>query len=251
MPDRDKPLLASGDVAIAVALLTRLPLKPPRSPDRGSAAAWAYPLVGLIPGIFAALTALTATGLGLPPGLTAGLALAVLMVTTGALHEDGLADSADGLWGGWTPERRLQIMKDSRIGTYGVIALILSLGLRWAALTSIATAGGIATGLIAMAVLSRAPMVAVMHILPNARGTGLSSSVGRPAGSTTLVALAIAAVFGLIFIGFSTISLALILCATTFTIAAIAKAKIGGQTGDILGATQQISEIVILAFIAI
>ncbi len=101
---------------------------------RGALAAWAYPLVGVVVGGLGAVTGALALWLGLPAPLAAGLVLLAMIAVTGALHEDGLADTADGFWGGWDRARRLEIMKDSQIGSYGVIALILSLGLRWSAL---------------------------------------------------------------------------------------------------------------------
>ena len=250
MPDRDNPLITLEDVATALALLTRLPISRNAQPGRGAAAAWAYPLVGIAAAIPAALVAAIAGGIGLPPALIAGLVLLTLITTTGALHEDGLADSADGIWGAWTPQKRLEIMKDSHIGTYGVIALVLSLGLRWAAIAAIAANGALFTALVVAAVLSRAPMVVLMHLLPNARATGMSKSVGRPSGQTTLLALAIALAVGLL-LGYGLIPLMLVLPTATFAIAAAAKRKIKGQTGDILGATQQISEIIILGCIAL
>jgi adenosylcobinamide-GDP ribazoletransferase len=173
-----------------------------------------------------------------------------MVALTGALHEDGLADSADGLWGGWTVQRRLEIMKDSRVGTYGVIALVLSLGLRWAALTTLAAAGGLTLVLIAAGVLSRAPMLAIMGALPHARSTGLSATVGRPGSDTVLLGLGLSGLAGFALLGFGILPLAALLFVTTLAIARIAKARIDGQTGDILGATQQISEIAILVYLA-
>lgn len=249
MPDRDIPLAVPGDIAAALALLTRLPVQAPGA-RRGAAAAWAYPLAGLAVGGLAAVIAALAARAGLPPVLVAGLTLLGIVATTGALHEDGLADTADGLWGGWTRERRLEIMKDSRIGAYGVIALVMSLGLRWAALAAIAAEGGLANALIGAAILSRAPMVVLMNILPNAREGGFSSDVGRPGQSTMLLALGIAVALALPLFGFGVVPLVLILGLSTLAMAAIARAKIGGQTGDILGATQQVSEIVILIWLA-
>ena len=125
MADRDILRQFSGDLRLALGLLTRLPL--PSTPDmaRGAQAAWAWPLAGLAPAALAALAMALGSALGVLPGVAAALGLAVSVMVTGAMHEDGLADTADGLWGGWTPERRLEIMKDSRIGAYGVIALIL------------------------------------------------------------------------------------------------------------------------------
>jgi len=245
MPDRDTSLAIPGDILTALALLTRLPVR--ASHSRGAAAAWAYPLAGLAIGTIAAIVAFATSGL--PPALTAGFALLALIIPTGALHEDGLADTADGFWGGWTRVRRLEIMKDSRIGTYGVLALVLSVGLRWAALTALAASGDLAVALILTAILSRAPMVALMHALPHARDTGLAASTGHPGRNTTLLALGIAAAIAALTLGLSALPLAILLILTTLITAAIAKTKIGGQTGDVLGAMQQISEIAILAFL--
>jgi adenosylcobinamide-GDP ribazoletransferase len=203
-------------------------------------------------GLIAALVGIVAGWLGLPPAISAGLALASMVIITGALHEDGLADSADGLWGGWDPVRRLEIMKDSHIGSYGVIALILSLGLRWVALTSLAGQGGplnqtaLISALVLCATLSRAPMVVVMSALPHARRGGLSVRVGRPHRASAALAVAVALAVGLVFLGLALAGLIVVLGLVTLAIILISKVKIGGQTGDILGATQQISEIAIL-----
>ncbi|WP_415402406.1 adenosylcobinamide-GDP ribazoletransferase [Tateyamaria sp. SN3-11] len=166
------------DVPAALVLLTRLPL--PALPDHafahGARAVWAYPLVGLVVGLIACGIAAVATALGLPAMIVAGLSLATLVLLTGAMHEDGLADTADGLWGGHDRDRRLEIMKDSRMGAYGVLALIVVMGLRWLGLTEVTW-----TGLITAAVVSRAMMPPLMLALPHARMSGLSHSVGAPA----------------------------------------------------------------------
>ncbi len=226
-----------------MTLLTRLPM-PSLLNVRGARAAWAYPLAGLVVGLLAAVVGWL-TG-GLPPALSAGLALATLVILTGGMHEDGLADSVDGLWGGNTPERRLGIMADSSIGAYGVVALIFSIGLRWSALTVLAGEGSLWAPLIAAAVVSRAPMVWLMHIQPNARSDGLSQSTGRPPIDTALAALSIAAVVSVLTVGFNVLPIAVVLCVTTLVIAAISTARINGQSGDILGATQQVGEIAVL-----
>lgn len=235
------------DIAEAIGLLTRLPLRLTRAP-RGAKAAWAYPLAGVAVGGLAAVVAtLTAV---LPAALSAGLALATMVIITGALHEDGLADTLDGLWGGWTKERRLEIMRDSRIGAYGVLALVFGIGLRWVALASLAESGALALALIAAAAMSRAPMVVVMASLPHARTDGLSQSTGRPDMNCTLVAVLIAALIGLLVTGGTALIILVVLALITLAVIAIARAKIGGQTGDILGASQQVSEIAILAAFA-
>jgi adenosylcobinamide-GDP ribazoletransferase len=234
-----------SDISEALGLLTRLPVRL-RGEPRGSQAAWAYPLAGLAVGGLGALVAFALQAA--PPALSAGLALAAMIIVTGALHEDGLADTADGLWGGWTRARRLEIMKDSRIGTNGVLALVLATLLRWVALAALIGAGWI-WAVVAVAVASRAPMVVVMAALPNARGDGLSASTGRPSAQAALVALAIGGV-ALLALGWAGLWGVAALVAAATAVALIARAKIGGQTGDILGATQQISEIAALATLA-
>ncbi len=249
MAEHDQTAPRAADIATALALLTRLPM-PAADSEQSARAAWAYPLVGLAVGGLAAVSAVVAMAAGLPSAVAAGCVLAVQILVTGAMHEDGLADSADGLWGGWDRDRRLQIMRDSMIGTYGVLALILSLGLRWTALAGLFAAGHVAGPVLAAAVLSRAPMTALMHALPHARDTGLSHAVGRPPRRAALIAVALAVALALISVGGSAIAATLAVVLAGLAVAAIARTKIGGQTGDILGATQQCCEIAALATLA-
>ncbi len=234
------------DFRAALSLLTRLPLGD--VPMRGAEAAWAYPLVGAAVGLIGGLIGLIAHWCGLPSALAALAALAAQVIVTGAMHEDGLADSADGLWGGWTRAQRLEIMKDSRIGTYGVIALILSLAARWSALWLMfqIDAGWALAAIITAGAVSRAGIPALMWALPHARGAGLSHGTGRPSVRICAAAAGIAAVMALILVGWSVFGVliwaALVVIAASF----LAKAKIGGQTGDILGAVQQLAEITVL-----
>ena len=222
------------DVPAALVLLTRLPI--PRLPDHvfanGARAVWAYPLVGLILGLLVSVVAWFANALSLSAMMGAGLTLAALVLLTGAMHEDGLADTADGLWGGQDVKRRLEIMKDSRIGAYGVLALILAMGLRWLGLAGVSIAG-----LITAFVISRALMAPLMCALPHARDTGLSHSVGRPSTGAMLTGMLIAAGLAVALCGGPGL-LALILAgAVAAGMGAVAQKKIGVQTGDILGAT--------------
>ncbi|MFQ6777421.1 adenosylcobinamide-GDP ribazoletransferase [Cereibacter sphaeroides] len=233
-----------ADVQLALALLTRLPLPGQSLPDRGAGAAWAWPLAGAAVGGLAALTAAAALALGLPATVAAALALALQALATGAMHEDGLADTADGLWGGWTRERRLEIMKDSRTGSYGVAALVLVGLLRWSALAA-ALEDGVAL-LVAAAVLSRVPMVGLMALLPNARGAGLAQSLGRPDGRQAALAAAVGVGVALLLAGPAALVLAAAGGAAALALGLVARAKIGGQTGDILGASQQLSEAAVL-----
>ncbi len=247
MADSD-PLATPRDIPAAVALLTRLPVRADHT--RGARAAWAWPLAGALVGLAAAMLGWVLMRLGLPVTLAAAAILAVQIVLTGALHEDGLADVADGLWGGHDRARRLEIMKDSRVGSYGVIALVLSLLARWAALAALLPAGGIGFALIAVGLLSRAPMAVLMAAMENARGTGLAQSVGRPSQATATLGVLIAV--GGAFLCLGSDMLAPLVWATlaTLGIAILAQRKIGGQTGDVLGATQQCAEIAALAALA-
>lgn len=233
------------DIRAALALLTRLPLGN-GAITAGARAAWAWPVAGLVPGGAGTLAAWIALGVGLPPSIAAGLAVCASIAATGALHEDGLADTADGFWGGWTRERRLEIMKDSRIGTYGVLALAIATGLRWAALAALMTAGTVAGPLVAAALLSRAAMLPVAAHLPHARRDGLSAATGRPPLGAELIGVAFAAIVSALLIGPLVVVAFAAAGLSALVLARLGRARIGGQTGDLLGATQQVAEIAVL-----
>ncbi len=240
-----------ADLLVALGLLTRLPVPFPHATARApAAAAWAYPLVGLVVGGIAVLVGGLAQNFGMPPPVTAIFVLTSLIMLTGAMHEDGLADCADGFWGGWEAARRLEIMKDSQVGTYGVLALILSLLLRWSVVVILIENGALAGALLAAAVMSRAGMVGVMAALPNARRGGLSAQTGQPGKSSVAVAMLLAGVAAFLAPGGAFIWLVCVASLTGLTAALIARAKIGGQTGDVLGATQQLVEIAVLYTVA-
>jgi len=252
MPEIDRRLCDILDVPVALGLLTRLPvtIDPERAARRGAAAAWAYPLAGAAVGAVAATLGAVATWLSLPPVLVAAVMVASLIVVTGAMHEDGLADSADGLWGGWDKARRLEIMKDSRIGAYGVIALVIVLVARWAAIAAVLQNQAGPVFLVGIAALSRAPMVAMMAWIPSARGGGLSASVGTPTSAAVWLAMGVALAIALASLGLSGIWAMAWALAAAAAVAFIARAKIGGQTGDILGASQQLAELAALFALA-
>ncbi len=242
MPQNDTTSALWRDLMAAFGLLTRLPV--PMATVRANAA-WAWPLVGLAVALLAGAAGLLALGLGLPPEIAAGVVLLVQVLVTGALHEDGLADSADGLWGGADKARRLEIMKDSRIGTYGVLALGLVAGMRWQAVALLLMAQGL-WPLVAAAVLSRAAMAGVMALLPPVRRDGLARSVGQPEPFMAVAAGVLALVLAGLAVGWTAILAAFAALVAATTVAMLAKARIGGQTGDILGATQQVSDLAVL-----
>ncbi|MEK9672171.1 MAG: adenosylcobinamide-GDP ribazoletransferase [Rhodospirillaceae bacterium] len=233
-------------VRLALAFLTRIPSGVNHDGGTGALAraAWAFPLIGVLIGGLGGGVVMLTSGSGLHPLACALLALAVMAAVTGALHEDGLADFADGL-GGQTRERRLDIMADPRIGAFGVLALIFSVGLRSTALMSLSGPGIACATMIAAAGLSRAGMVLAMHWLSPARQGGLGHGAGRPSQTVTIaaVALGLAAAVPLLWInGVGVIGiLGAAFAAALFTGWAM-HAALGGQTGDGLGAQQQATE---------
>lgn len=237
------------DIRLAGGFLTRL--APPPSGDKAarplSEAARVFPLIGLGLGLGAGLIYSLAAGLGLPPALAAIAALGALIAATGALHEDGLADSADGLGGGATPAAKLAIMRDHHIGAYGVIAITLGLMARVAALAALADPALVLAALAAAGAASRAAIPLVMLRLPCARGDGLASHAGQPGQRDVLIGGGLALVIAVPALGMITALAALAAAAcAVFAVAALARRHIGGYTGDILGAVQQAAEIAIL-----
>jgi len=250
MRENDTAPLQLLDPFVALALLTRLPLPtlPDQAFERQAHASWAFPIVGLVVGAIAAVIAAIALGVGLPVWIAAGLAVTAQIIVTGAMHEDGLADTSDGFWGGWTTDRRLEIMKDSRIGTYGVLSLVLFVGLRWAAMSVVLSHS--VWMILAIAVASRMGLPALMAALPRVRPGGLSDRVGEPPTPSVLLSGGI----GLFLVGLVLgADMAVVVLATILAVwacGAIARAKIGGQTGDVLGATQQMTELACLIALA-
>ena len=249
MNKNDPQGITPWDIIVAGALLTRLPLpKAPKSAFETQAkSVWAFPLIGVLVAALSSLAGMGVIAFGGSNMIAAGIMLGVAMITTGAMHEDGLADCADGFWGGFDPARRLEIMKDSQIGTYGVLALIVVIGLRWLALSTVIASGFL--GVFAAAALSRGIMPMMMAMIPHARDHGLSHHVGRPAQTAAVVAFCIASGISFLCLGFGAIPAILITILVAFVMARLAKVKIIGQTGDVLGATQVLAETAILIYL--
>jgi adenosylcobinamide-GDP ribazoletransferase len=255
---------AAIQTAQALRFYSRLPV--PRLPFEADAHAVPdfttlpriLPLAGGLVGLAGAAALAVVHALGLAAAPAAAVAVAVLVITTGCFGEDGLADAADGLYGGATPERRLEIMRDSRVGSYGVAAIALSLILRVTALSAILSAHGAwpaALALVAAGGVSRVAGVVPLWALPPARKDGRSAAVGRPseaamrtamAGGLALAALLLVPAFGM---GRALLSLAGAALAA-FALARLARHKLGGQTGDLAGATQQAAEVLMLLALA-
>jgi adenosylcobinamide-GDP ribazoletransferase len=234
--------------AVATAFFTRIPVTTPAcGAEQLAGAAWAFPLIGAGIGGVAAFAFLLAQVLGLGDWPAAMLAVLAGVVLTGALHEDGLADTADGLIGGRYRNERLAIMRDSRHGTFGVLAIVLSVLLRGAALAGIGEAIYAGLALIAAHGASRAALPLAMRALAPARADGLGTAAGRPRTLLALGALAIGLLVTLAALGPRRGAIAFGLAgAALFAFGVLAHRRIGGYTGDVLGAFQQIGEIVML-----
>jgi adenosylcobinamide-GDP ribazoletransferase len=232
-----------GDIAACIGFYTRLPAG--AATEDFAEAQWATPIAGVIVGLVGGIVLAVASWLGLPSLVAALLAIAATMLATGGLHEDGLADTADGLGGGATRERKLEIMRDSAIGTYGVAAILFSVLLRAAALAALPpTAGFLA--LIAAHAAGRALMPYLLAALPPARSDGLSAGIATVGESTARIALLVGALL-LFLTGFWTaIAAAIALAAWFLAMRALAQRQIGGHTGDICGALEQGGEILVL-----
>jgi len=229
------------EARLALMFLTRVPVGRLSDPAPTLAEArWAFPLVGVLTGAVAWAGQHGALALGMPP-LVAGLAaLGTIALLTGALHHDGLADFADGIGGGRDRAHCLDIMRDSRIGSYGVLALIFAVALGAAAL---ALPDGAPLAVFLMAgVGSRLAMLATLDLLPPARDDGLGHMASRPNVAAWAPGIVILALLGL-FDPHLWLSLPVI-AAVAALIAWRAKRRIGGQTGDVLGAVQVTGETV-------
>lgn len=226
------------ELRLAFVLLTRLPMgRLPEAPPATRNAAWAFPIVGAFVGAISGAIFLLATTI-FPPLAAAFLAITTGVILTGALHEDGLADVADGFGGGQGIEKKLEIMRDSHIGSYGVVALILAFGVLAASIAQAPLTFKTYVTFAAIGAISRAAMIIPMVALNPARSNGLGQHASLTAGWhvwTALGLLAFAAV-----VTFPALMIVAPLTATAMT--ATAKAQIGGQTGDVLGATQKLTE---------
>jgi len=237
------------DLKIGVLFSTRLPLahSVPIGGDDVARASWTLPIAGALVGGVGALAYWIAFYIGLPPHLAAALTLVATLIATGCLHEDGLADTADGFGGGNNREHKLDIMRDSRLGTFGACALMMALILRWGALASIADPPAVAMALIAAHASARATLPTFMRFVPQARTDGLSAHAGRPPMESIIAAALLGAIALALGLGpIPAIIGVLLLSSAGAFMAWLSVKQIGGQTGDVLGALEQINEILIL-----
>lgn len=263
-PGNDNTGLTSGtepsggltaDLVMALRFYSRLPTgrATHEPPDLGRIA-MALPFASLVIGALPALALLVLVIAGMPTLFAAVAAVAVFAIVTGAMSEDASADAADGLFGGATPERRLEILKDSRNGTYGVLAIVFVVGLKVAALSAIAAQNPLAAALvwIAATMVARSASLYLPLTLDPARATGAAAAAGRISRNAFIVGIVFAIVMafvlaapftGIIGLAFGLGLAALIAAGWT----RLCDRLVGGLTGDLIGALQALLEIALLA----
>ncbi len=244
----DDKFIIWRDFKIAIGFFTRLPIKfdQNHAPYPFIKTVWAFPLAGFVIGLLAALIFAIADILGINIWIGAFLTIGATAIITGALHEDGLADFFDGIWGGDNAKRRLEIMRDSNIGTYGALALIIATGLKFSSIINI-NMSYILSSLIAAHIFSRAILPIIMYHMDMAGKTGLAASFGKPNKILSLIALFIGVFAIIILLGIKASAIIIItISMVIFLMVRLVKNKIGGYNGDILGMIQQICEIIIL-----
>ena len=231
----------------AAAFLTRVPLHPSGQVDLAAATPW-FPVVGAVIGAFGGgVFALSSEVL--PAEVAAALALVATALVTGAFHHDGLADIADAFGGGWDREQRLEIMKDPRHGTYGVVALVLSIAVQFAALGSLPAAWGLAALVAAHALARAAVLVVLLTARPARPGLGADHTVGLRRGAVVAGAASGVVVAAVALGAWSAVALAAV-ALTTVAVVVLARRKIGGHTGDVLGALEQVAEGAVLVVVS-
>jgi len=244
----------TADLGASFGFLTRLPMPAGLPFVPLSEAMRAFPLAGAAIGAVSGLALAALAALGLPALVAAGLMLAALALLTGALHEDGLADTADGFGGGEDRPAKLAIMRDSHIGTYGVLALVLGVLIKAASLATVATGPWLYTValLAASGAFSRALIVWLMASTPPARSDGVAHAAGQPSDFTARSAIllgGILAFFLIIMTGGLVPALVVVGAGAAAAVAfrSLAMRQIGGHSGDICGALQFVTETLMIA----
>ena len=232
------------DLRLAMMILTRVPMGHWRLLDGATLgrALWAYPIAGAVVGAIAGGIFYVCAFAGLPSSMSAAVALIASVLASGSLHEDGLADFADGLGGGGDRARKLEIMRDSRIGTYGTVALILSYLVRWSALVALADPYTVFIVWIAADALSRGSIALPLAFLGPARADGLGVQAASPPSSSAWMAGIIAVAIATALLGLHALPLIAAAVVAAVVVSLLAYRHLQGQTGDVLGADALIAE---------
>lgn len=253
-----QPRPFADDLVMAMRFFSRIPVgDAPYGVPNLDRMAPVLPLASIFIGVLPALVLMGLCWVTAPAFVAATIGVALMVIVTGAMPEDALADSADGLFGGASIDRRLEIMKDSRHGTYGVVAIALYLILRVAALGSIAAVNPLAAGalLLATTVLARSGSLWLSAALPSAREGGASASAGRVSRRSFAIGLAFALLVTFVLAGPFVGVVGLLVGIAAATGVAMAwvwtcRQLVGGQTGDLIGALHALIEIAVLTLFA-
>lgn len=232
--------------------------EPDQEPDKGvgmvplADTVRTWPVVGILVGALAGAALWIAANVGLSPLAASFVALIVAALATGALHEDGLADVADGFGGGADKAKKLRIMRDSHIGAYGVLALVLGVGFKAGSLSGFTSPALAAATVIAAHTLSRAALPMLMVVLAPVRRTGLGRGAGQPTREDAMMAAGVGVLVAVLALGIGPGLVASVLAALGVAgVGWLAHRQIGGLTGDVLGAAQQVAEILVFAGLAV
>lgn len=224
----------------ALRILTALPV-PGKECPKTEDALYAFPFVGALLGLLLWLTAQAP----LPALVAAALLLTVQTLITRGFHLDGMADTADGFGGGFTRERTLEIMKDSRIGAFGAMALILTLLLKFSLFHALLSAGQPAA-LYAAMLISRTAQVFLCFTLPSARPSGMAAATVQNARPQHLTVALLCAILLAIPAGLRFLPLMAVGLGVAFFWGRYCLRRVGGITGDLLGAANELVEISVL-----
>jgi adenosylcobinamide-GDP ribazoletransferase len=238
------------ELLAALTFLTRFPVSPllREAPVPVVRALWAFPVVGALIG---AIGAAAFAACARVPALAAVLAFGATLLATGALHEDGLADTADGPGGGATRERALEIMRDSRIGTYGALALIVTLAARTASLAAIADPARTAPALVVSGALGRAFILPLVLLLSPARPGGVAATLRERNPVNVACGLIVPTVIICALLRGTAVPVCVAALVATCVLGIAARRRLGGYTGDVLGAGVVLAESAALAAIAL
>lgn len=237
-----------ADLVMGLRFYSRLPTgSAPHAAPRLERMALALPFASLVIGLGPALALMALLVVGAPPLFAATVAVALLVVVTGAMAEDALADAADGLFGGRDAGTRLDIMRDSRHGTYGVAAIVLFIALRITAIGAIGNALEAAGVLLAAPLVARSGALWLAQALPPARSGGAAVSVGPLSRRNFFIGAGFAALLSFVLAGFAVGVAGLVAALALAALVAwgwvtVCRRLVGGQTGDLIGALQALLE---------
>lgn len=242
-------------IAVALQFMSRIPVPTDLNPnerDMATSAQW-FPVVGLILGAILWLLHGLTLWIGIPAPIAVALILVAMTLLTGSFHEDGLADSCDGIYGGMDIPARLRIMRDSRLGTYGTVSLVTLYILRWTALTTIPD-DLIGPALMVSLCLSRWTTLPLISSMPYARST-IEGGIAKPliegiSKQHVLVATAIATLGAVLLTPGHVVPLLVAASICTYLGRVFCLRKLNGVTGDLLGAVNVVTEVACLILIA-